>query len=155
MHCSRRAGSLSNRLVRARLHPQKGGRFKAKLSQPTNRTMASGWSAALSATVGAGRETPGCPCSRLRMALCAEAYSDSMRLDSSDQKGTGCNAKYPKSWIVNIAAQMISIRINARSFSKCLLLFFLRLLPREHRAEPPTWLRSVPFAWIQTLEHQF
>ena len=22
----------------------------------------------------------------------------------------GCNAKYPKSWIVNIAAQMISIR---------------------------------------------
>ena len=113
------------------------------------------------------------------MALCAEAYSDSMRLDLSDQNGTGCNAKYPKSWIVNIAAQMISIRINARvlnlitppqrartvALGEALMrrlplfrnayFFFRRLLPREHRAEPPTWLRSVPFAWIQTLEHQF
>jgi hypothetical protein len=33
---------------------------------------------------------------------------------SADQKGTVCNAKYPKSWIVNIAAQMISIPIKAR-----------------------------------------
>jgi hypothetical protein len=33
---------------------------------------------------------------------------------SAHQKGGVCNAKYPKSWIVNIAAQMISIRIKAR-----------------------------------------
>ena len=33
---------------------------------------------------------------------------------SAHQKGGVCNAKYPKSWIVNIAAQTISIRIKAR-----------------------------------------
>jgi hypothetical protein len=46
-----------------------------------------------------------------------------MRLDfffnhpSAHQKGGVCNAKYPKSWIVNIAAQMISIRIKARALN--------------------------------------
>jgi hypothetical protein len=36
---------------------------------------------------------------------------------SAHQKGGVCNAKYPKSWIVNIAAQMISIRIKARALN--------------------------------------
>jgi len=47
----------------------------------------------------------------------AEAYSARcvfLNHPSADQKGTVCNAKYPKSWIVNIAAQMISIPIKAR-----------------------------------------
>ena len=34
----------------------------------------------------------------------------------------GCNAKYPKSWIVNIAAQMISIRIKAHVLNSITLL---------------------------------
>jgi len=52
----------------------------------------------------------------------AEAYSKPIRGSvlaflnhpSAHQKGGVCNAKYPKSWIVNIAAQRISIRIKAR-----------------------------------------
>ena len=36
------------------------------------------------------------------------------RLHRGDQKGGVCKAKYPKSWIVNIAAQTISIPIKAR-----------------------------------------
>jgi hypothetical protein len=41
---------------------------------------------------------------------------------SAHQKGGVCNAKYPKSWIVNIAAQMISIRIKARVLNLIILL---------------------------------
>src|SRR5262249_36768261 len=83
---------------------------------------------------------------------------------SAHQKGGVCNAKYPKSWIVNIAAQMISIRIKARALNlitppqrvrtiplgealmgRCLFFemltsFFRRLLPREHRLS-----HSAPF----------
>jgi hypothetical protein len=87
---------------------------------------------------------------------------------SANQNGTGCNAKYPKSWIVNIAAQMISIRINScvlnlmtppqrartvvqgegadealTSFLKCVLLFFW-VVTKRAQAEPPTCLRSAP-----------
>ena len=74
-----------------------------------------------------------------------------------NQSGGVCNAKYPKSWIVNIAAQIISIRIKARVLNlipppqsarivalgealmrrlphfEILTSLFLRLLPRDHR----------------------
>src|SRR5262245_32920916 len=73
-----------------------------------------------------------------------------------NQSGGVCNAKYPQSWIVNIAAQMISIRIKARVLNlipppqsarivalgealmrrlphfETLTSLFLRLLPRDH-----------------------
>ena len=86
---------------------------------------------------------------------------------SAHQKG-GVNAKYPKSSIVNIAAQTISIRIKARvlnlltppqraptcsygsgasealsSFLKCLLLFFVGCY--QESTGSPTWVRSAPF----------
>ena len=69
-------------------------------------------------SLGVDQETLRCR-NRSRVA---EAYSR-MRLafflnhPSAHQKGGVCNAKYPKSWIVNIAAQTISISIKARALN--------------------------------------
>ena len=118
-----------------------------------------------------------CPCSaRLRpakrpyTAKHGRAVSHH-RTALHNQSGGVCNAKYPKSWIVNIAAQMISIHIKARVLNlttppqsarivalgeafmrrlphfEMLTSLFLPLLPREHRLEPPTWLRSALFQY--------
>src|SRR5262249_7336817 len=73
----------------------------------------------------------------------AESYSGWMRLGffnhpSADQKGGVCNAKYPTSWIVNIAAQMISIRIKARALNWVTPPQEARTVaPREHGLRHP------------------
>ena len=88
---------------------------------------------------------------------------------SAHQKGGVCRAKYPKSWIVNIAAHTISIRIKARvlnlitppqrartvALGEALMRrlplfemrtsFFFWVVTKRAQAEPPTWLRSAPF----------
>ena len=50
-------------------------------------------------------------------SLFEDAFGLFLNHPSAHQKGGVCNAKYPKSWIVNIAAQMISIHIKARALN--------------------------------------
>src|SRR5262245_14560517 len=94
-----------------------------------------------------------------------------------NQSGGVCNAKYPKSWIVNIAAQRISIRIKARVLNliippqntvalgealmrrlphfEMLTSLFLRLLPREHRLSHRLGFGQPSSARLKMLEHPF